>query len=150
MKPNEIAESLRHDAMRSGELDAGSVSRIMDKAAAEIERQHELLNKAEVHDFVRGVVLETGHQIERWGTVEDRAKEPQDWFWLLAYLSGKALRASVDGDCDKARHHCISSAAVLANWHMAISGADNRFAPGDSDLQKRVQGMYLVRNKPCP
>jgi hypothetical protein len=86
--------------------------------------------------FLESTRVEVAHQIERWGTVHDRAKEPADWYWLLAYLSGKALASAIAGDVEKAKHHTISSAAVLANWHAQLTFADNRFTPGDSDLQK--------------
>lgn len=73
-----------------------------------------------VEDFFAGVLAEKEHQLKRWGTTHDRNKAPGDWFWLLGYLGGKALAAAVKGDREKALHHCISSAAVLANWHDAI------------------------------
>ena len=71
-------------------------------------------------DWCEGAKLEAAHQVQRWGEEQDRLKNPEDWFWLLAYLSGKALRAHIDGDVVKARHHTISSGAVLAHWHRHI------------------------------
>jgi hypothetical protein len=53
-----------------------------------------------------------------------------DWFWLLGYLGGKALAEAKAGDVEKARHHRISTAVALANWHAALSGMDNRMRPG--------------------
>lgn len=94
---------------------------------AELEAQ---LNTPELHDFSAAVVLEAAHQRARWGSEHDAGKEPSDWFWLLGYLSGKALRSHIGEDVDKALHHCISSAAVLANWHAAISGAHTQMRPG--------------------
>jgi hypothetical protein len=41
--------------------------------------------------------------------------------WLLGFLSGKALRAHLDGDLKKARHHTVSSGAVLAHWAAVIN-----------------------------
>lgn len=96
----------------------------------EITRLNGLLNSPELHDFSKAVVLEAAHQRERFGSGQDAGKEPSDWFWLLGYLSGKALKAATTGDHDKALHHCISSAAVLANWHAALTGADNFMRPG--------------------
>jgi hypothetical protein len=93
--------------------------------------------------FVDGTRQEVAHQIQRWGTVHDRAKEPQDWFWLVGYLAGKALKAHIDGDVNKALHHTISSAAVLANWHAQIKlGHAGRFTPGSSDLQKMLEETF--------
>jgi hypothetical protein len=92
---------------------------------AELERLRALVNTPELHSFTDGVVLEAAHQRERWGNDHDAGKEPQDWFWLLGYLAGKALKAHSDGNAEKALHHTISSAAALANWHGAILGTHN-------------------------
>lgn len=110
-------------------------------AAAERDRLLALINSPETLRFLEGTRLEIVHQVQRWGTVRDRAKEPADWFWLLGYLSGKALRAHVDGDREKAQHHCISSAAVLANWHTHIATAGT-FTPGASDLQEFLRKTF--------
>ncbi len=79
-----------------------------------------------VDDFWTGVRAEVDHQIKRWGTTHDERKEPTDWIWLLGHLSGKACTAHITGNAEKALHHCISSAAVLAHWHAAIK---NKLAP---------------------
>lgn len=101
----------------------------------EVRRMHDLLNHPLTDLFLEGTRCEIGHQIERWGSVHDRAKQPQDWFWLLGYLGGKAMRAHIETDVEKAMHHCISSAAVLGNWYAHIILGDGEFAPGHSDLQ---------------
>jgi hypothetical protein len=111
-------------------------------AKAERDRLHELVNSPEVAGFLRGVHLEAVHQVERWGTAHDRAKRPADWFWLVGYLGGKALHAAIAGDLDKARHHCISTAAALYNWHSAISGHDTRMCPGSSDVAQIVDAAF--------
>jgi len=102
----------------------------MHAANAEIRRLRALINAPELVDFSRGVVLEAAHQRERWGAAQDAGKAPSDWFWLIGYLGGKALAAALGGDIDKAKHHCISTAAALANWHAALLGADNTMRPG--------------------
>jgi hypothetical protein len=89
-----------------------------------------LINTPELDDFLKAVKLEAAHQVERWGAQHDAGKAPADWFWLLGYLSGKALAAAVKGDADKARHHTISSAAVLLNWHEQLSGRPRGMRPG--------------------
>lgn len=103
-----------------------------DQLQAEVDRLRGLLNAPELHDFAAGVTLEAAHQRERWGEDHDAGKAPTDWFWLVGYLAGKALHAAIAGDRDKALHHCISTAAALANWHAALLGADNRMRPGIS------------------
>jgi hypothetical protein len=59
-----------------------------------------------------------------------QGKTPFDWFWLVGYLAQKAATSAVNGDAEKARHHTISTAAALANWHLALSGTDTRMVPG--------------------
>lgn len=115
----------------------------MDKTTQlEVDRLKALINTPELDHFLRAVHLEAIHQIERWGTSSDRAKRPADWFWLVGYLAGKALHAAVAHDSDKARHHCISTAAALYNWHCSISGRDIKMCPGRSDLAEVVEAAF--------
>lgn len=100
------------------------------EARAEVARLSGLVNSPELHDFAKAVALEAAHQRERWGTEHDEGKAPEDWFWLLGYLAGKALHAAKAGDRDKALHHTISSAAALANWHAHITGVSTEMRPG--------------------
>ena len=88
---------------------------------AEVERLRDILNTPSLDGYARSVELEAAHQLERWGEEHDRGKEPQDWYWLVGHLAGKALRASIDGDRDKARHHTISTGAVLLHWHRYLT-----------------------------
>jgi len=114
----------------------------IEELRAENERLKALINAPHTHHFLEAVRSEVAHQVERWGTVHDRAKEPADWFWLLGYLGGKALASHVAGDNEKALHHTISSAAVLANWWAHIKGAELGFTPGSSDLQKFLEETF--------
>lgn len=111
-------------------------------AREERDRLHALVNSPEIDQFLRGTHLEAVHQVERWGTAHDRAKRPADWFWLVGYLAGKALHKQLEGDTEKARHHCISTAAALYNWHSAISGHDTRMCPGSSDVAQIVDAAF--------
>lgn len=111
-------------------------------ARAERDRLSALINTPELDAFLRAVHIEAVHQVERWGTAHDRAKRPADWFWLVGYLGGKALHAAIAGDHDKARHHCVSTAAALYNWHSAISGRDTRMCPGSSDVALIVDAAF--------
>lgn len=108
---------------------------------AELERKAALIDSPETADFLLGVRNEVAHQIAKWGTVHDRAKAPGDWFWLVGYLAGKALAADIAGDREKALHHCISTAAVLANWHTHIA-VGGTFTPGSSDLQRFLTDTF--------
>lgn len=110
-------------------LNCSQMEHVRSNANKRISELQALLNTPELHDFSAAVVLEAQHQRGRWGSDHDAGKEPQDWFWLLGHLGGKALRAHASGDTDKALHHTISSAAVLANWHAAVLGASNSMRP---------------------
>lgn len=88
--------------------------------AQEVSRLQNLISTPELNDFDKGVPLESAHQIDRWGEAHDRSKSAENWYWLVGYLAGKALRASIQGDRAKALHHTISAAAALRNWHSAI------------------------------
>lgn len=111
-------------------------------AAAAGDRLSALVNTPELEQFLRATHIEAMHQVERWGEASDRAKRPADWFWLVGYLAGKALHAAIGGNVGKARHHCISTAAALYNWHCAISGTNVRMCPGRSDVAKIVDGAF--------
>lgn len=97
---------------------------------AERDALHAKLNTPELVDFPKGVTLEAAHQRDRWGAENDAGKAPLDWFWLIGYLAQKAAMSAIAGDIDKAKHHTISTAAALANWHAALSGGDNKMRPG--------------------
>jgi hypothetical protein len=96
----------------------------------EVNRLRALINTPHVDDFLEAVRIEAAHQCERWGTANDEGKSPNDWFWLLGYLAGKAVWSAMHGDREKALHHTISSAAVLLNWHAHLSGERTRMRPG--------------------
>jgi hypothetical protein len=89
-----------------------------------------LINSPETADWLKGVPLEAAHQIERWGAIHDAGKSALDWFWLIGYLAQKAAMSEIAGDAEKAKHHTISTAAVLLNWHKRLSGEDFTFRPG--------------------
>jgi len=100
-------------------MEHGEVRFVEQLGAAhrEIERLKSVLNTPEFQDFTKAVPLEAAHAMNRW---DDSKKEPQDWFWLVGYLAGKALHAHLSGDFQKALHHTISSAGALANWHRQV------------------------------
>jgi len=104
-----------------------------DEARAQLAELQTLLDTPEVEDFDKAVPLEAAHQVKRWGSDHDAGKEPQDWFWLLGYLAGKALASASRGDTEKARHHCISSAAALRNWHAHLRSGESVMRPGISE-----------------
>ena len=101
-----------------------------DDLRAEVERLRAERDTPETNDFIDGVKREAVHQRARWGVDHDAGKTPFDWFWLIGYLAQKAADAEVRGDTEKAKHHTISTAAALSNWHLALAGVDNRMRPG--------------------
>ena len=96
----------------------------IDQLRTKVAELEELLDTPLYNEFIDAVKREAGHQIKRWRS-EDKVKEPQDWFWTLGFLSGKAVRAHLEGDRNKALHHTISSAAMLLNWHRKILSEKN-------------------------
>lgn len=134
---------------------------------AELHRMDALLNSPELIDFPKGVQLEAAHQRERFDAGHDAGKTPEDWFWLIGYLSGRALAhhkeaerlqgvhaeamrdAHPDAEVrimeqvkhhrEKAVHHTITAAAACANWHAAVLGLTN-MRPG-SDMPAMYQPL---------
>lgn len=129
-------EALAPNAISAEELDSLRADRAVRL------RLEALINTPELESFLLATRIEAVHQVERWGTAGDRAKRPADWFWLVGYLAGKALHAAVSGNLDKAKHHCISTAAALYNWHCAIKGIDVRMCPGRSDVAEIVDAAF--------
>lgn len=104
--------------------------------AAEVTRLQLLIDTPEIEDFFHGTKIEAAHQVERWGDAHDRSKSAENWYWLVGYLAGKALRATMDGNREKALHHTISTAAALFQWHKAIKRDTSGAGIGsDQDLQ---------------
>ena len=91
------------------------------QACADFQRENArlraLIDTPEIVDFVEAVKREAAHQRERWGESHDQDKSPEDWFWTLGYLAGKALGAFKANDMPKALHHLVSSSALLSNQH---------------------------------
>lgn len=95
--------------------------------AATAARLHVLVNSPYTHDFLEGTRLEAAHQVERHGVCD---YGPEDWQAILSRLVGKCVAAALAGDREKALHHTISSAALLANWHRAILAGGRSFPHG--------------------
>lgn len=108
-------------------------TRTPDQRVIEALRE-EVINTPETADFMAGVPIEAAHQRARWGSEHDAGKSPFDWFWLVGYLAQKAASAAVAGDTEKAKHHTISTAAALANWHLQLSGQGSDMRPGIGPL----------------
>ncbi|MCW1959775.1 MAG: hypothetical protein KIH64_014770 [Mycobacterium sp.] len=123
------------------------------KARQERDDLLSIINSPHNDEFLEGARREIVHQVQRWGTVHDRAKRPADWFWLVGYLAGKCLAAHIAGNTEKALHHTISTAAALGNWHTAIKLGASKMAPGSSDVQRILEeafGPEIVNGEDAP
>lgn len=123
-----MAQVARFNADHQANMAA--MDRVISDLKDDIARLRALVNTPHTDDWLKAVPLEAAHQIERWGTSHDAGKAPQDWFWLLGYLGGKALHAAILGDVEKAKHHTISAGAALLNWHRAMTGDTTAMRPG--------------------
>ncbi|MPS27597.1 MAG: hypothetical protein E2576_11190 [Alcaligenaceae bacterium] len=90
--------------------------------------KYRALHTPEIANFLSGVENEALHQRERWCTSGDAGKSDADWFWLIGYLAGKAIRP--DASVEKRLHHIITTAAACLNWHAARVGTYLDMRPG--------------------
>ena len=73
----------------------------------------------EIENFFEAVKKEAAYQQERWAEKGDAGKTNADWFWLIGYLAGKALRHA---SSEKRLHRIITVAAAACNWWAAVQG----------------------------
>lgn len=107
----------------------------------ELQNLRALINNPQTAEFLPAVQAEAAHQRQKWGEPHDRQKSAENWFWLVGYLAGKALRAAITGDTFKAKHHTISSAAALCNWFEAIARDESGVGIGaDNDIRPASEG----------
>lgn len=97
------------------------IADLCQRAINEIERLHAITDHPENDDFIRGLSIEAEHQARRWGHDHDAGKNGWDWFWTIGFLSQKAAAALQAGDFGKAKHHCISTAALMKNMHRHVA-----------------------------
>lgn len=126
---DEIEGALWHGCS-SGTSTPPLVRDVLVKLCTEVRRLRALINVPGTENFLNDVRNEAAHQIERWGVEHDAGKRPEDWIALLVYLLGKATKAHFEGDIEKLKHHTVSTAAALLNWHRAITGTNNAMRPG--------------------
>ncbi len=108
--PADVIALLREVASDEGVLAADYIEWL----EAENKRLDRLINNPHTDDFLEAVRIEAAHQRERWPEENDQRKTPEDWFWLIGYLVGKAIRPDDPG---KRLHHIITTAAACLNWH---------------------------------
>lgn len=115
---------------KAAETPLQQVTAERDRALARVAELEALINSPETDDWISGARLEAAHQVERYGAAHDAGKTPWDWFWLIGYLAQKAAAAQLAGDAFKAKHHTISTAAALLNWHRNLTGSNTAMRPG--------------------
>lgn len=125
-------EAVMYDHIRTLEMQ-------LKDTRAERDRLNVIVNEPQKDDFLRAVSTEAEHQRQRWGTKTPTGKEPADWFWLVGYLGGKALHAHTAGNMEKAEHHIITTAAALANWHLAVFGKTDMRPGHEHGVRNEVQ-----------
>lgn len=134
-------------AIRYAEAVIKTLTADRDKLREENRGLRSLLNTPEIEDFDKAVPLEAAHQIQRWSAPHDAGKNPEDWFWLIGYLAGKALSAIKAGNDEKAKHHCISTAAALRNWHAAIRKHESEMRPVLSSEKAAIEDTLQTRGE---
>jgi len=137
-------------------------------AAAERDKLLAIINTPELIDFPKAVMLEAQHQEHRWGTTDRESKDPKAWFWLLSHLASRALAHHTEAErltktelptCapesqsheqisrivafhrEKAVHHAITSAAVLAHWHASIVGKHTAMMPASAQAALEAEAL---------
>lgn len=85
----------------------------------EVDRLNSLINHPIVNSFIEGFVVEQAYQSEKWDDIDKRT--PVMWLLLIGHLLYKIIEAEESGDLDKARHHTISSSAVLFQWFKILT-----------------------------
>lgn len=101
-----------------------------DSAIARYEELSAIVNTPETSNFLVGMQREIPHQIIKWRSESDLGKTAFDWVFLIGSLATRAAMYLKQGNMDKARHHCITTAAACANWHAALIGQDTGMRPG--------------------
>ncbi len=92
---------------------------------AEIARLKAIIHTPESDDFLRGVSIEAEYQRTLHGVDDTAARfDWHQWFWVAGYLLGKALGCCKTGagNGEKAKHHLVTTAALLMNWHNVLTG----------------------------
>jgi len=116
---NSLLVALHHIWKREPKVE--EIQKQLTQVRRERDRAESLMNNPEINNFIEGVKSEAAHQVKRWGKNHDGLKTPEDWLWLIAYLSTKASQASRYGDKEKYLHHILTCAAACFNWHKNVT-----------------------------
>lgn len=123
-KACEILDGLPQDAIDSG-WTARGISAYAKHLESRIHELNAIIHTPESNEFLKGVSIEGEYQRQLHGVdITDARFDWHQWFWVTGYLLGKALAAckSGEGDGEKAKHHLITAAALISNWHNVLTG----------------------------
>lgn len=147
------------------EVDVDELREQLAEMTAERDRLLAMINTPELVDFPRAVYLESVHQLHRWGAEDRSSKTPQEWFWLVGYLGGRALghhkeaerleelaasstevdaaqlRPQIDHHRKKATHHVITMAAAASHWHADVLRRFTGMKPGNDSAAQAAQQL---------
>lgn len=119
-----VLEGLPQDAIDGG-WTARSISAYAKQLETRVAELNAIIHTPESEEFLKGVAIEAEYQRQLHGI--DTTEARFDWaqyFWVTSYLLNKALAAckSGEGNGEKAKHHLTTTAALISNWHNALTG----------------------------
>lgn len=119
-----ILDGLPPDAIDGGWTARGisAYAKYLETRVAELNA---IIHVPESDEFLKGVSIEAEYQRQLHGVDATEARfDWHQWFWVTGYLLGKALAACKSGEDngDKAKHHLVTTAALLNNWHNTLTG----------------------------
>lgn len=89
----------------------------------EVARLRAVIETPENDDFIVGVSIEAEYQCRKHGVDNGlAARNWTQWLWVAGYLLNKAVAACQRDDTEKGKHHLVTTAALLKNWHNVLIG----------------------------
>ena len=117
----ELARIITKTAPSGNGVDSYIICEVAHKLATEVRDQRAML--AGITPARLAAMVRMAETMGRW-------LEWHEMYGPFGYLAQKAVTAEVAGDTDKAKHHTISTAAALLNWHRQINGKTDGMRPG--------------------
>lgn len=102
-------------------LQSKKINQECDRLNQQYNELVDRINTTNIADFVQSMTNESAYQKDRW-LESDKTKTDADWFWLIGYLSSKALfnpdfgNASLREYAEKQKHRIVTIAAAAYHW----------------------------------